>query len=99
MHTHHASRARRRLALLFVSTLVILPAARADAQKPAESFTLEQVRSYPFPSELSVGRPARSAIAHRGWGDVSDGSRAVSVDGDERMISARRHEGELAAIR
>jgi dipeptidyl aminopeptidase/acylaminoacyl peptidase len=58
MHTHHASRARRRLALLFVSTLVLLPAARADAQKPAESFTLEQVRSYPFPSELSVASTA-----------------------------------------
>jgi hypothetical protein len=52
MHTHHASRGRRRLALLFVSTLVAAPAVAARAQSSGGSFTLEQVRSYPFPSEL-----------------------------------------------
>jgi len=52
MHTHHASRGRRRLALLFVSTLVAVPAVAARAQSSGGSFTLEQVRSYPFPSEL-----------------------------------------------
>jgi dipeptidyl aminopeptidase/acylaminoacyl peptidase len=61
MHTHHASRRRRRLALLFVSALVTFPGARAGAQNRADSFTLEQVRSYPFPSELSAASTASRA--------------------------------------
>lgn len=58
MHIHTASRARRRLALLFVSTLVTFPAARSGAQQATGSFTLEQVRSYPFPSELAAASTA-----------------------------------------
>ncbi|HEY9514151.1 MAG TPA: DPP IV N-terminal domain-containing protein, partial [Gemmatimonadaceae bacterium] len=49
-----APRIRRHLTLLFVPTLIALGGARAGAQDAAGSFTMEQVRSYPFPSELSA---------------------------------------------
>ncbi|HEY9427044.1 MAG TPA: alpha/beta fold hydrolase [Gemmatimonadaceae bacterium] len=58
MHTHYAPRASHRLALLFASTLVALPVAHAGAQNAAGSYTLEQIRSYPFPSELSAASDA-----------------------------------------
>ena len=54
MSTYHAPRIRRRFALLFASTVVSLPIAGARAQSAASSFTIEQVRSYPFPSELAA---------------------------------------------
>ncbi len=58
MHNLQASRTRRRLALLFVSTLIALPAAAARAQSTAASYTLEQIRGYPFPSELVAASKA-----------------------------------------
>ncbi|HET7551302.1 MAG TPA: prolyl oligopeptidase family serine peptidase [Gemmatimonadaceae bacterium] len=75
MHIHYASRARRRLALLFVSTLVALPAAHAGAQSAAGSYTLEQIRSYPFPSELS----AASAAPRVAWVFDERGVRNIYV--------------------
>jgi dipeptidyl aminopeptidase/acylaminoacyl peptidase len=74
MHIHFASRARRRLALLFVPTLVAIPVARAAAQN-AGSYTLEQIRSYPFPSELS-GASAAPRVA---WVFDERGVRNVYV--------------------
>jgi len=74
MHIHFAPRARRRLALLFVSTLVPLPIARAAAQNSG-SYTLEQIRSYPFPSELS----SASAAPRVAWAFDERGVRNIYV--------------------
>ena len=73
MYTYHAPRVRRRLALLFVPAIVSLPAVGAGAQKAGASFTIEQVRSYPFPSELS----AASTGARVAWAFDERGVRNI----------------------
>jgi dipeptidyl aminopeptidase/acylaminoacyl peptidase len=44
--------------MLVACTLVSLPAAHLGAQNASAGFTLEQIRSYPFPSELSAAGAA-----------------------------------------
>lgn len=80
MPMSHAPRYRRSLAILFTSSIVALPTAHAAAQGATSTFTIEQVRSYPFPSELS----AASTGARVAWVFDERGVRNVyAAEGPE----------------
>ena len=73
----------RRLMLAIMIGAVLVAPAPVTQHAASNSFTLEQIKSYPFPNELTA-----SATAHASRGHLMNEARATF--GSQKVLTSRR---------